>query len=79
MDNVYSVAVGYGCDDLLDYYSGGLFLEGAALSELVEELTTDTDLCDEVVSFLIFVELVEFNDVRVIQPFKDFYLSLEPL
>ena len=60
-------------EDLLHEDSAVSLAELATLEDLVEELTALADLGDQVVTLLIFKELVHFDDVGVILKHRNLF------
>ena len=73
------VTIGNSLKDLL-YYSGCFFFrKGHFRYDFVEELSSFTQLSDEIVSFIILKHLVELQDIWMVQLLKNRYLILEAL
>lgn len=79
MRNILRVAVIDGLQYLFEYSCCVLFLEEFFLYDLVEEFTSATDFCDKINIFLVFEELIQLDDVRVIKSLQYCYFLLKAL
>ena len=77
MHDMVSMAVVDAGKNLLDEDSSIILTELSSFYDFIEELTTLADVCDNVVSLLIFEELVHFEDVWMIQIFQNIILRNE--
>jgi hypothetical protein len=60
------MAVIQGSENLLDQLSSLIFVETFLLNNLIEEFAAQTEIGDDVKTFLILEELVNFDDVGMI-------------
>lgn len=73
VQNVHFVHVGDGAEDLRDDFAGDGAGKGVAVGEL-EQVATLAELGDHVEVVIVLVDVVEFDDVGVVQPFQYFEL-----
>lgn len=64
-------------DHLTENYSGVFLVEIAVFLETLEKLTSFTIVLNEVEVFVVFKDLIEFDNVWVIEFTKDLYFGLE--
>lgn len=66
MDYVLTMAICHCCNDLLDDDGCILLFKKLSRRDFIEELAAGADFCDEVVSLVIFVELIQFDNVWMV-------------
>ncbi len=77
MGDFLAMAIGHGLQELLEHVSGLHFTELVAVSDLVEELSTFTQLGDQIDGTLGLIDLIESDDVGMRQVLQDIDLILE--
>lgn len=64
-------------DHLTENYAGVFLVEIAVFLQTLEKLASFTIVLNEVEVFVVFKDLIEFDDVRVVEFTKDLYFRLE--
>ena len=73
------MAVSYGREHLLNYDSGVPFLNASLQRDLIVKFTTRAYFCDKVIPVIVFIKLINFYDIGMIQSFEQFNLMSESL